>query len=335
MQTRENALHQWLKTIYPQSDYLLHPLAGDASFRRYYRLQQPNTTHIIMDAPPDKIKLAPFVYVRDLLAEQGVCTPKIHAIDHHLGFALLEDFGNVLFSDAVKNEPSQTLYQNAIALLAHMQNHPVRPPLQLQTFDQAFMLQELSLFDDWFLQRYLNIKLKTEEYHLINTTFQTLTAHIANQPQVLVHRDYHSRNIMILEQTSVNAYKFGIIDFQDAVIGPLTYDLVSLLKDCYIQLPRDTVLAWVQYFYDLSALAQQYMFTDFLRAFDWCGLQRHLRVLGTFSRLHLRDGKSNYLSDLPRVYQYVVTCVTEYPEFQAFSQWLQERIHPYFESKQA
>lgn len=332
MQTRENVLHQWLKTIYPQADYTLKPLAGDASFRRYYRLQQPTVSQIIMDAPPDKIQLAPFVYVRDLLADQGINTPQIYAMDHSLGFAVLEDFGNVLFSDALKQHPPHNLYQYAIQILTNMQKNRLSQPLKLKTFDQAFMLQELSLFHDWFLHRYLDLNLHAEDHQLLNTTFQMLIEQIVSQPQVLVHRDYHSRNIMVLEQTAAASYKFGIIDFQDAVLGPLTYDLVSLLKDCYIQLPRETILALVKYFYDHSELAQQYTLAEFQRAFDWCGLQRHLRILGTFCRLHLRDGKSNYLHDLPLTYHYVATCIADYPEFQAFSEWLQQRVYPCFQS---
>ncbi len=332
MQTRENALHQWLKTIYPKTDYTLSPLAGDASFRRYYRLQRDGLSLIIMDAPPDKIKLTPFVYVRALLAEQGISTPQIYALDDTLGFALLEDFGDVLLRDALHQQNSQPLYQTAIQTLIRMQHQrSSQQPIQLQTFDQAFMLQELALFPEWFLQRYLGLTLHEKEQQLLNTTFQMLTAAIANQPQVLVHRDYHSRNIMLLEQEPHASHKFGIIDFQDAVLGPITYDLVSLLKDCYVHLPHAQLIGWVQYFYDHANLTPLYSFTAFQQAFDWCGLQRHLRILGTFARLHLRDGKSNYLHDLPRTYQYVTTCMAAYPEFQAFNQWLQQRVDPCFQ----
>lgn len=330
MHTRENALHQWLKTIYPTTEYRLTPLAGDASFRRYYRLQQTGLSQIIMDAPPDKIALAPFVYVRDLLAKHGVLTPEIFAIDHSLGFALLEDFGDQLLCDALQQSNSQPLYQSAIQILTHIHNHPAPHSFQLQTFDQAFMLQELTLFPDWFLQRYLGLELSDTEKRLLSTTFDLLTSDIANQPKVLVHRDYHSRNIMLLKK---NSDKFGIIDFQDAVLGPFTYDLVSLLKDCYIQLPREQLLNWLDYFYQQSTVSKPYSFSEFQRAFDWCGLQRHLRILGTFSRLHLRDGKSNYLNDLPRTYQYVTTCLATYPEFQNFKQWLEERVYPHFQKK--
>ena len=332
MQTRENALHQWLKTIYPSNDYSLVPLAGDASFRRYYRLIHDGISQIVMDTPPDKLKLEPFVQVSNLLAEQGIKTPKIHALDDSLGFALLEDFGDILFSEALRQQDPQALYPSAIQVLMQMQQNHSQLNIPLPVFDQGFMLQELTLFSEWFLQRYLGLNLQAEEHQLIQNTFQMLTLQIANQPPVLVHRDYHSRNIMLLDSADSASHTLGIIDFQDAVLGPITYDLVSLLKDCYIQLPNKELNEWVQYFYDHSSLAQQVPFSEFQRAFDWCGLQRHLRILGTFCRLHLRDAKSNYLNDLPRTYQYVITCIDKHPEFQAFGQWLKQRVDPYFQS---
>jgi aminoglycoside/choline kinase family phosphotransferase len=329
MQTRENALHQWLKTIYPNAEYTITPLAGDASFRRYYRLHQAMSSHIIMDAPPDKLTLSPFVYIQNLLAEHGITTPKIFALDHELGFALLEDFGDRLLAEALAQDNPQPLYQSAIQILTHMQQHPSLENFELKTFDQPFMLQELTLFQDWFLQRYLGLTLEAEEQQLLQQTFDMLTAAIARQPKVLVHRDYHSRNIMLLQ--SQPSYKFGIIDFQDAMVGPFTYDLVSLLKDCYILLPHEQLINWLHYFYEHSTLSKQYTFAELQQAFDWCGLQRHLRILGTFCRLHLRDGKSNYLNDLPRTYNYVLSCIEAYPEFAIFKQWLAERVHPHFQ----
>ncbi len=251
-------------------------------------------------------------------------------MDETLGFALLEDFGNVLLQNALKQPNSETLYRTAIHTLIQIQRNYGHQTVNLQTFDQTFMLQELSLFQEWFLKRYLGLNLETDEHQLLDETFQILTSQIEAQPRVLVHRDYHSRNIMLLEQTPATSPKFGIIDFQDAVLGPITYDLVSLLKDCYIQLSREDMIFWLQYFYEQANLSQDFTFTDFHRAFDWCGLQRHIRILGTFARLHLSDGKSNYLQDLPRTFQYVVHGVEDYPEFQKFKQWLHTRVAPGF-----
>ncbi|HVT61947.1 MAG TPA: phosphotransferase [Legionellaceae bacterium] len=357
MQTRENALHQWLKTLYPDSNYTLTSLAGDASFRRYYRLQDEEISRVIMDAPPDKLSLTPFVQIGKLLTETGLITPQIYALDHQQGFAVLEDFGTLLFSEALEkaahfnsinlfeqNEvhrdpngstpisqmtPNQ-LYTHAITVLHQMQS--TANLSQLAIFNQAFMLQELNLFSDWFLNKHLGISLTNQEQMLINDTFYFLTQEIETQPQVLIHRDYHSRNIMLLPKTQNTTPSLGIIDFQDAMLGPLTYDLVSLLKDCYIQLSQKQIHLWLQFFYDHSSLAQIYAFSDFQRAFDWCGLQRHLRILGTFCRLHLRDGKSNYLKDLPLTYHYVITCVKTYPEFHHFARWLEEKVHDQFVS---
>lgn len=333
MQTRENALHQWLQTIYPHSEYTLTPLAGDASFRRYYRLQQPGVSHIVMDSPPDKIPLAPFVQIQKLLSDQGLHTPNIHALNDAQGFAVLEDFGNVLFRDALNHHDPHQLYPSALSVLNHMQNN--HHALQLAKFDQAFMLHELTLFHDWFLDRYLGLSLSPAEHGLLTQTFQTLTTQITKQPQVFIHRDYHSRNIMLLEANDTPCPKFGIIDFQDAMLGPITYDLVSLLKDCYIQLPQEHITLWLTYFYGQSTLAQSYSFSEFQRAFDWCGLQRHLKVLGNFCRLHLRDGKSNYLNDLPLTYHYVMSCLETYAEFDPFRAWLQDTVYPRFLSTRA
>lgn len=334
MQTRENALHEWLKTIYPNMDFTLTPLAGDASFRRYYRLQQDLLSQIVMDAPPTKVALAPFVTIAELLTEHGIKTPQIHAINYSAGFALLEDFGNVLFGDALKEPQSiPELYQNAIQLLCQMQQSTVQPT-QLAPFDQAFMLKEIALFQEWFLKRYLGLSLSHSEQQLLTDTFQRLTACIMQQPQVLIHRDYHSRNIMLPGYPqSVNPLTMGLIDFQDAMLGPITYDLVSLLKDCYIHLPPELVSNSLRLFFDSAQISDRYTFSEFQQAFDWCGLQRHLKVLGIFCRLHFRDGKSNYLQDLPLTFRYVMTCVEAYPEFAAFAEWLNERVKDPFMSQ--
>ncbi|MCR9192801.1 MAG: phosphotransferase [Gammaproteobacteria bacterium] len=334
MQTRENALHQWLKTIYTQFDYHLTPLTGDASFRRYYRLQHENTSRIVMDAPPDKLSLTPFMHICSLLSTRGLITPQIYASDDTLGFILLEDFGDVLFRDVIHHDNHQQLYKTALSLL-HQMHAPPKPTIKLAPFDQAFMLQELALFHDWFLTRHLGLTLSPSEHQLLAQTFQTLTADIANQPNVLIHRDYHSRNIMVLPSTDTSSPKLGIIDFQDAMLGPITYDVVSLLKDCYVQLSSDEIMSQLQQFHAHSKVAQSYPFDVFQKAFDWCGLQRHLKVLGIFCRLHLRDGKPHYLNDLPRTYDYVTHCLRGYPEFSVFSEWLQDRIDPVFQRKRS
>ncbi len=336
MQTRENALHEWLKTIYPTINFTLTPLAGDASFRRYYRVQQDLLSQVVMDAPPTQVTLAPFVNIAELLTEHGIKTPQIHAINYTAGFALLEDFGNVLFGDAIKEPQSMTaLYEGAIRLLCQMQQSTIQPT-QLAVFDQTFMLEEIALFEDWFLKRYLGLSLSRAEQQLLIDTFQRLTEGIIRQPQVLVHRDYHSRNIMLPDYPhAVNPFAMGLIDFQDAMLGPIAYDLVSLLKDCYIHLPPELVSSSLRLFFDTAQISRHYTLPEFQHAFDWCGLQRHLKILGIFCRLHFRDNKSNYLHDLPLTFQYIMACAETYQEFSAFAQWLHDRVkNPFMSARQ-
>lgn len=322
MQHRQSALSKWLQDALPRQQYELAPLTGDASFRRYYRLRYNGISRIVMDAPPDKETMKPFLLVGDLLRQAGIKTPTVHACDEIQGFAVLDDFGDVLLLSQLTPERVDSLYRQALSSLIVMQQcateHNGNP---LPRFDQAFMRQELELFSTWFLDRYLNMNLTSSEKTMIEQTFDWLIAEISRQPQVFIHRDYHSRNLMILESGEL-----GIIDFQDAMRGPFTYDLVSLLKDCYIQWPSEQVREWVRYFHTQSAIAQQLPFQDFLRAFELCGLQRHLKVLGVFSRLFIRDNKPGYLKDLPLTLHYTLACLESCEELQAFYQFMQSRV---------
>lgn len=327
MHTRENALQLWLNTLQIHPQYELRPLAGDASFRRYFRLKTHDNTQIIMDAPPDKLSLDPFIQIANQLHQHGFHIPKIHAINHQQGFMLLEDFGDQLFLKALSIKNADPLYRQAISVLTDMQQCNTD---DLEHFDQAFMLNELTQFSDWFLKKYLDLSLDTAEQQLIKQTMNWLTERLANQPQVFIHRDYHSRNIMLLSNP-INT--LGIIDFQDAMRGPWTYDLVSLLKDCYVAWPREQVIEWVSYFYQLNQTATTQTFDHFLRDFDLCGLERHLRVLGTFCRLCFRDNKPHYLNDLPLTFRYVMSCLVEYDELKPFYTWMQQRVQPIFNSR--
>lgn len=329
MHTRENALNDWITTLLPNTSFTITPLTGDASFRRYYRLHTSTTTQIIMDAPPDKVTLDPFIRIGQQLRKHGLSTPTVHAINKIEGFVLLDDFGDELFLQAVSSDRADILYKTALTTLAHMQQCSTHDP-ELATFDKPFMLNELSLFQDWFLERFLGLTLEPSEEQLLHDTYHWLTDKIADQPQVFVHRDYHSRNIMLLPGTTS---KLGIIDFQDAMRGPFTYDAVSLLKDCYIQWPREQVTLWLTYFYEQLPISQTYSFTDFNCAFDLCGLQRHIRVLGTFCRLNLRDNKPNYLQDLPLTFNYVMACLECYDELQPFYDFILKRVQSTFLSK--
>lgn len=327
MQNRQSALNEWLKIQFPHLHFTITPLTGDASFRRYFRLHQENHTRIVMDAPPDKESLSAFIHIGQALSTAGICTPQIFAADETLGFALLDDLGDLLFLNALPKSNPDILYRAAIQTLLKIQQCETTD-LQLPVFDNNKLYEELCLFHDWFLQKYLNITLTSTEEQLITDTFNYLINHMLHQPQVFVHRDYHSRNIMIKDEL-----KLAVIDFQDAVTGPFTYDLVSLLKDCYIQWPPEQLLNWLTYFYDNCPLKHNYTLDEFKQAFDICGLQRHLKVLGIFCRLHLRDNKSNYLNDLPLVFHYVMAYLESSDTLQDFYQLMRNKIQIAFLEK--
>ena len=329
MHTRQNELNKWLEHIFGNTPYTVTPLAGDASFRRYFRLNSDGITRVIMDAPPDKEAIAPFVAIGNKLASIGVHTPSILAVDETHGFILLDE----LLLRALSHGNANQLYTAAMTTLLHIQECPTTKP-QLPAFDKPFMLQELSLFRDWFLQAYLGLQLSDHEERLLQSTFDWLTNQIATQPQGFIHRDYHSRNLIVINQD--NLMDIGVIDFQDAMHGPLTYDLVSLLKDCYIQWPSEQVIHWLNQFYQKLPQTPEWSLVDFTRDFDLSGLQRHLKVLGVFCRLHLRDKKPAYLRDLPLTFNYVNACLESYSELEAFYHFMQTRVYlPFIEKQKA
>ena len=330
MHTRQNALNKWLKNIVGDTPFTLTPLAGDASFRRYFRLQSGGLTRVVMDAPPDKETITSFIDVGNILTSIGVHTPAIHAVEYSQGFIVLEDLGDQLLLKALSNDNADTLYTEAINTLLRLQQCSPSHP-QIANFDKFFMLQELSLFREWFLEAYLALELTAKDKLCLEKTFDWLTTEIAAQPQVFIHRDYQSRNLIVVDQN--NPSDLGVIDFQDAMYGPFTYDLVSLLKDCYLQWPRAQIINWASYFYDKLPAQQGWSLTEFMRAFDFCGLQRHLKVLGIFCRLHLRDHKATYLSDLPLTFNYVNSCLESYSELEPLYQFMQEKVYLPFAEK--
>lgn len=321
MHERENALKEWLVHTIKQQDFVLKPLAGDASFRRYFRLHYNRLTQVVMDAPPGKEDLQPFIRIAQILEQAGVHTPKILAMNLEQGFLLLSDLGDELLLNDLQNETVTQHYQHAIMTLFKIQSCPIDAPT-LASFDKAFMLKEMSLCPEWFLNAYLALELSQEEHIVWNNSMEWIATEVAKQPLTFIHRDYHSRNLMLVEVPT----ELGVIDFQDAMHGPFTYDLVSLLKDCYISWPRHKVLEWVEFFYTQNNLASSYSLAEFTRAFDLCGLQRHLKVLGVFSRLHLRDNKPGYLKDLPLTLKYVLECSETYPELHPLFCFLQTRV---------
>jgi N-acetylmuramate 1-kinase len=319
MHDRENVLKQWLAQTINQEEFTLTTLAGDASFRKYFRLHFNGQTRVIMDAPPSKEDLEPFIHVAHCLKNQGVLTPEILAVNKEHGFLLMSDLGDTLLLGELTANSVDNYYKQAIHTLFNIQRCSIDDP-KIPYFDKAFMLQEMSLCIDWFLNKYLSIQLTSKEELLLRETMTLIAEEVSQQPLVFIHRDYHSRNLMIVGD------ELGVIDFQDAMRGPITYDLVSLLKDCYVAWPREQLLSWVEFYHQLCPQTTHYSAPEFIRAFDLCGLQRHLKVLGVFSRLHLRDNKPGYLKDLPLTLSYVLQCTETYEELRPLYHFLQNKV---------
>ena len=294
----------------------LEPLAGDASFRRYLRLLTDRGSFVVMDAPPDREDSRPFVHVAGLLRAAGVNVPEIHAADLDRGFLLLGDLGSVSYLDRLDAASAPTLYRDALAALVRMQAGI--PAEAVPPYDEARLAAELELFPEWFLGAHLARPPSRAERRVLDEAFALLVEAALAQPRVFVHRDYHSRNLM------VHASNPGVIDFQDAVGGPLTYDPVSLFRDAYVSWPAARVREWLDEYTDLAAGAG--LLTpdppgDAARArvrrgFDLMGVQRHLKVAGIFARLWHRDGKAAYLGDVPLVLRYLLDVAARYPELE-------------------
>jgi aminoglycoside/choline kinase family phosphotransferase len=302
--------------------------SADASFRRYFRVwNHDGDTRVVMDAPPDKEDIGPWLKVTRLLADCGVHVPRIEAVDAARGLILLEDLGSTpMLSELQAGADPDRLYGAALAALADIQQRGHDGARQLPPYDRTVLMREMQLMPEWFCARHLGLQPDAPTAALLTQTMEFLAAAALAQPQVLVHRDYHSRNLMITPLQSP-----GIIDYQDALHGPVSYDLVSLLKDCYIEWPRARVVAWVEAHRSALVLRGVQAGADaaeFLRWFDLMGLQRHIKVLGIFSRLWYRDGKRGYLADLPLTLKYVREAAAACPELAAFSRWLEGTIAP-------
>ncbi|MBQ0720069.1 MAG: phosphotransferase [Gammaproteobacteria bacterium] len=327
-----NALQNWFGKFQPgqlpAADLQLLPVTGDAGFRAYFR-SNTQPSFIAALAPPEHENNPAFVNIAIAMAKGGVHVPKIYAVDYERGFLLQEDLGETLYLDVLNRETQNPLYERAEATLLQIQKLPADSGL-FPAYDAALLRRELELFPEWFVGKLLGVKVDAQVRSLFDEVFSTLLDSAAEQPQVVVHRDFHSRNLLVLDDGGV-----GVIDFQDAVFGPLSYDLVSLLRDCYIRWPQSLVEQRVEGF--RRKLLAQPAGEDaapipdaatFLRWFDLMGLQRHLKVLGIFARLSLRDGKTRYLADLPLVLRYVLEVAQKHPETQAFYQWFVEHLEP-------
>ena len=306
------ALIQFTRRILGTSGFTIAPASSDASFRRYFRITAGGESWIAMDAPPDKEPLAPFVRVARRFGALGLHVPKVLACDLDAGLALLTDLGHTAYLDKLDDATADRLYGDALGALVVLQGGTYSDPDFLPPYDEILLRREMELFPEWYLRGYLGHTMTCGERRLLDHAFDDLSAGALHQPQVWVHRDYHSRNLLV--NTLHNP---GILDFQDAVRGPITYDLVSLLKDCYVAWPRERVVDWVKGYCQLARESGLHQCDDeavFLEWFDRMGIQRHLKVAGIFARLHLRDGKPGYLRDLPLTMHYLREATALYPD---------------------
>lgn len=319
---RRNLLHAWLSEYLLLALESLEPASSDASFRRYFRAVHAQGVDVIMDAPPDKENTAAFARVAQLFDGAGIHVPAIYDANHEQGFLRLEDLGSTSFLDYLQAQPqaASMLYQAALDSLFQLQTRLQPMNSGLPVYDRALLLRELGIFAEWFVSGLLEIQFPEE---ISQPLYELLIDNALQQPQVVVHRDYHSRNLMWLQDANP-----GVIDFQDAVIGPVSYDVVSLLRDCYIAWPQQQVWEWLRRYYqrlfDAGLIAVE--FSQFQRWFDLTGLQRHLKAVGIFARLKLRDGKPNYLADIPRTLTYIKDVAARYPELEAFHHYLTHSI---------
>ncbi|HSZ07659.1 MAG TPA: phosphotransferase [Steroidobacteraceae bacterium] len=326
-------LTQWVTEDLGFGGCSIVPASVDASFRRYFRVTRDTDSYIVMDAPPDKEDSAPFLKVARLLAGMDLNVPIVLARDMDRGFLLLSDLGSRQYLDELpKPGAAERLYADALTALRTMQTADPAVARELPRYDRALLLREMELMPEWFLHHHLGMTIGTEERAMLSALFESLVQTAASQPAVFVHRDYHSRNLLVTPQDNP-----GILDFQDAVLGPVTYDLASLLKDCYIAWPPARVRGWVLEYRE-KLLERGFALTaggaEFIRWFDLTGLQRHIKVLGIFARLFYRDGKPQYLKDLPRVLDYVRDTASSYAESAPFADFLAKRIDPKFNDAQ-
>ncbi|BCT88826.1 aminoglycoside phosphotransferase family protein [Acinetobacter variabilis] len=325
---REQLIQSWIASVLGSDQFETHFLAGDASFRRYARIKLNNKAFMLMDAPPEKEDCVPFVTIDEFFDAHGVRVPHIVAKDLENGFLLLEDFGDVLLSNLLNDQTVDAYYEQSFKQLIQLQSIPGEGQFPAYSYEK--LISEMELLTDWMLPA-LKIQPTEAESALIKRTFAILANAALAQPQVIVHRDFHSRNLMKIE----NETELGVIDFQDAVIGADTYDLISITRDAYVQWNTDRVYRWFKVFYDLlpAAAKQDRDFEQFKKDADMMAIQRHIKILGIFVRLFERDGKSGYLKDLPRVMWYLLEETKDYPELQPFMQFIHEKVMPAFEAK--
>lgn len=319
---RLEALTRWVGDVLSDRSGELHPASVDASFRRYFRVHSRDATYVAMDAPPGREDAGRYVRVARAFRALGLNVPEILAEDLGHGFLLISDLGTRPYLEALRAETVERLYGDALGALVVLQAGSHVEPDLLPAYDAALLQRELAIFPEWYLGKHLNRELSAAQRLSLTRVFDHLAASALDQPRVWVHRDYHSRNLMVTAKNNP-----GILDFQDAVEGPVTYDLVSLLRDCYIAWPREQVEEWAKGYYEIavqSGIPVGDSEERFLEWFDVMGVQRHLKAAGIFARLLHRDGKPGYLADIPRTLGYVREVSARYPSLQPLVRLLDE-----------
>ncbi|MFA5454438.1 MAG: phosphotransferase [Sulfurimonas sp.] len=307
-----NKINEWLKTTLFKN-YTIETALADASFRKYYRLRNGDKTALLMDSSLEKNSLNSFIDVTTRLKDADVCAPKIFEQNIEEGYLILEDFGTTHYLDILNQNNFRAFYTKAMNTILKMQKADIK---ELPLYDKKFLHVEMDLMQEWYLEKFLHVELNSSQKKLIATTLNAISDVVLEQPQdVFVHRDFHSRNILLKEDK-----KIGIIDYQDAMNGAITYDLVSLLKDCYVAYERKEIKKLALEFRDKKGL--KVSDETFLKWFDFMGMQRHIKVLGVFSRLHIRDKKNGYLKDMPLTLKYVIDTAERYNETKEFANLL-------------
>ncbi len=306
---RIDALHRWLKSLFAERGYSLAPASNDASFRRYFRVtfDDDASTLIVMDAPPEHEDCRPFLQVQSLFAASGAPVPQVFEQDLEQGFLLLSDLGSTTYLAALNADNARALYGEATDALVKIQL--ASAPGVLPEYSRELLLRELELFPTWYLAKHKGVTLTDAHRSTLDAAFEEILKVNLAEPKVFVHRDYHCRNLML---TTPNP---GVIDFQDAVFGPITYDSVSLFRDAYIEWEEQQVLDWLIRYWEKArkaGLPVRADFGEFYRDFEWMGVQRHIKVLGIFARLFHRDGKEGYLKDMPLVMKYLRAACARY-----------------------
>lgn len=330
--TRQQQLFAWLETLHLAPNSELISVSGDASFRRYFRYLHADKWYIAVDAPPPQETLQPFMAIAKRYAEEGLAVPEVHAYDEVVGFMVLDDLGDtLLFAQLTSDEAAHALYQRALAVLPAIMRVTETEQGPLPLYNRALLQREVDLFSEWLLIRHLALELTPSQLRTWHEACEILIESALQQPQVGVHRDFHSRNIMCVER-SQHANSLALIDFQDAVKGPVTYDAVSLLRDCYVDWPQNIVD-------DCQAFLFQRLKTEgiieatcdpaiFRQWFDLMGIQRHLKAAGIFARLLQRDSKPGYMADVPRTLNYIIEVSARYPELTEFYHLMRDIVQP-------